>query len=138
MVTTGVGVVVCFFFQAEDGIRDVAVTGVQTCALPICSLSPVRLMLYTFHGPNRTGDKEREHLHEPRWVMTGPLMVLGLLTLVGGALNLPELVRGGAFLHHWLEPVTALADRMPPAVELSRGGGGALAGSAAAVAGLGT
>src|SRR2546429_4075471 len=33
-----------FFFQAEDGIRDVAVTGVQTCALPILSedwFSPV-------------------------------------------------------------------------------------------------
>src|SRR2546422_4305234 len=28
---------VFFFFQAEDGIRDVAVTGVQTCALPICA-----------------------------------------------------------------------------------------------------
>src|SRR5260370_19341705 len=27
---------VCFFFQAEDGIRDSSVTGVQTCALPIC------------------------------------------------------------------------------------------------------
>src|SRR5690606_40554549 len=27
----------CFFFQAEDGIRDFHVTGVQTCALPICS-----------------------------------------------------------------------------------------------------
>src|SRR2546422_8326311 len=27
-----------FFFQAEDGIRDVAVTGVQTCALPISRL----------------------------------------------------------------------------------------------------
>src|SRR5207244_5153941 len=26
-----------FFFQAEDGIRDDLVTGVQTCALPICS-----------------------------------------------------------------------------------------------------
>src|SRR5689334_2904936 len=26
----------CFFFQAEDGIRDGTVTGVQTCALPIC------------------------------------------------------------------------------------------------------
>ena len=25
----------CFFFQAEDGIRDYKVTGVQTCALPI-------------------------------------------------------------------------------------------------------
>src|SRR5260370_23530547 len=27
---------VIFFFQAEDGIRDSSVTGVQTCALPIC------------------------------------------------------------------------------------------------------
>src|SRR3712207_8754649 len=29
------GAVVVFFFQAEDGIRDIGVTGVQTCALPI-------------------------------------------------------------------------------------------------------
>src|SRR5256884_40185 len=29
-----------FVFQAEDGIRDVAVTGVQTCALPICLMRP--------------------------------------------------------------------------------------------------
>src|SRR5207253_6334899 len=29
----------CFFFQAEAGIRDGHVTGVQTCALPICSSS---------------------------------------------------------------------------------------------------
>src|SRR2546430_5670508 len=28
-----------FFFQAEDGIRDLTVTGVQTCALPILSWS---------------------------------------------------------------------------------------------------
>src|SRR2546422_11109264 len=28
-----------FFFQAEDGIRDVAVTGVQTCALPISGIA---------------------------------------------------------------------------------------------------
>src|SRR5207237_6481224 len=31
---------VFFFFQAEDGIRDSSVTGVQTCALPISSRSP--------------------------------------------------------------------------------------------------
>src|SRR5207245_3073181 len=30
--------VLVFFFQAEDGIRDATVTGVQTCALPICHL----------------------------------------------------------------------------------------------------
>src|SRR5690625_6163589 len=31
-----------FFFQAEDGIRDGHVTGVQTCALPICPLQTAR------------------------------------------------------------------------------------------------
>src|SRR5256885_9849221 len=31
----------CFFFQAEDGIRDYKVTGVQTCALPISRLTRV-------------------------------------------------------------------------------------------------
>ena len=29
------GILMLFFFQAEDGIRDYKVTGVQTCALPI-------------------------------------------------------------------------------------------------------
>src|SRR5947209_18565812 len=32
---------IVFFFQAEDGIRDIGVTGVQTCALPIWKLLPV-------------------------------------------------------------------------------------------------
>src|SRR2546423_3648501 len=31
---------VCFFFQAEDGIRDLTVTGVHTCALPILVAVP--------------------------------------------------------------------------------------------------
>src|SRR5438094_10512975 len=31
-----------FFFQAEDGIRDRTVTGVQTCALPICKAKSLR------------------------------------------------------------------------------------------------
>src|SRR5437870_11396275 len=33
-----------FFFQAEDGIRDGHVTGVQTCALPICGRGSARLV----------------------------------------------------------------------------------------------
>ena len=36
VVDEGRDVNVFFFFQAEDGIRDYKVTGVQTCALPIC------------------------------------------------------------------------------------------------------
>src|SRR5256885_6864187 len=34
----------CFFFQAEDGIRDYKVTGVQTCALPISSAPPLSFL----------------------------------------------------------------------------------------------
>src|SRR2546430_6642807 len=34
-----------FFFQAEDGIRDLTVTGVQTCALPIYPLADGLLVL---------------------------------------------------------------------------------------------
>src|SRR5216683_7319106 len=42
------GLLLCFFFQAEDGIRDLIVTGVQTCALPI--LQAIALTALTFTG----------------------------------------------------------------------------------------
>src|SRR5699024_11450898 len=38
-----------FFFQAEDGIRDRNVTGVQTCALPIYQLCPFICMIIFRH-----------------------------------------------------------------------------------------
>src|SRR2546430_3593848 len=37
-IIAGIGSSLFFFFQAEDGIRDLTVTGVQTCALPISPL----------------------------------------------------------------------------------------------------
>src|SRR5256886_12481882 len=37
-----------FFFQAEDGIRDLTVTGVQTCALPILSLEAAAVTIRGF------------------------------------------------------------------------------------------
>ena len=70
-----------------------------------------RLIAMTFLGENRTGEKERPHLHEAPWIMTGPLLVLGVLSLAGGVLNLPALFGGGAALEHWLEPVVAPAER---------------------------
>jgi NADH-quinone oxidoreductase subunit L len=68
-----------------------------------------RLMAMTFHGENRTGAEERKHLHEAPWIMTGPLVVLGVLSAVGGLLNLPAFVGGNHWLAHWLEPITAPA-----------------------------
>src|SRR5687768_18200229 len=52
-----------------------------------------RMMIYTFHGPNRTGETERSHLAEAPWVMTLPLVVLGVLSAIGGWLNIPEVMR---------------------------------------------
>ena len=54
-----------------------------------------RMMLYTFHGPNRTGEQEREHLREAPWIMTGPLVVLGVLSVIGGWFNLPAVLPVG-------------------------------------------
>src|SRR5690625_7292835 len=43
----------CFFFQAEDGIRDGHVTGVQTCALPIFSYWPAKRRVYSRRPTSR-------------------------------------------------------------------------------------
>jgi NADH-quinone oxidoreductase subunit L len=67
-----------------------------------------RMMIYTFHGPNRTGDKERDSLGEAPWIMTGPLVVLGVLTVAGGWLNIPEFAKfigPVGVLDRWLDPV---------------------------------
>ena len=70
-----------------------------------------RMMLYTFHGPNRTGEAEQAHLREAPWSMTGPLVVLGVLSAFGGWLNLPTAIPIGpiAVLEKWLEPVVGAA-----------------------------
>jgi NADH-quinone oxidoreductase subunit L len=66
-----------------------------------------RLMAMTFLGESRTGAEERRHLHEAPWIMTGPLLVLGVLSAVGGVINLPTFAGGHHALETWLEPVTA-------------------------------
>src|SRR2546422_901653 len=55
-------IVLFFFFQAEDGIRDVAVTGVQTCALPISSAK----LLGDLSTENRGRSERRRSPRAPR------------------------------------------------------------------------
>src|SRR2546426_10492694 len=53
----------CFFFQAEDGIRDYKVTGVQTCALPILRVgrpAPRPPLPLAGRVARRSGAKRRE------------------------------------------------------------------------------
>src|SRR5206468_1936463 len=63
---------------AEAAVRPLwyAFWGMGLAAALLTAFYMTRLMLYTFHGPNRTGEREREHLHEAPPVMTGPLVVL--------------------------------------------------------------
>ena len=101
-----------------------------------------RMMIYTFHGPNRTGEKERPHLAEAPWVMTGPLVVLGVLSAIGGWLNLPAILPLGptARLEHWLDPVvgeSALHITNGRAPELSHGLEYGLVGVAVGIAAIG-
>jgi len=124
---------------AEATVRPLwyAFWGMGLAAALLTAFYMTRLMLYTFHGPNRTGEREREHLHEAPPVMTGPLVVLGVLTLFGGALNIPHLFGGNAFLEHWLEPVTGVAHRLRPALEVAAATEWTLVAGAVLVAVLG-
>src|SRR5688500_20319249 len=45
--------VLIFFFQAEDGIRDYKVTGVQTCALPILTTQMIEALVKGIKAANR-------------------------------------------------------------------------------------
>jgi NADH-quinone oxidoreductase subunit L len=93
---------------------------VALAAAMLTAFYMTRMMVMTFHGTNRTGAKEAEHLHEAPAIMWAPLAVLAVLALFGGWINVPEAISGsflglgGAlpmseWLHHWLEPITAQA-----------------------------
>src|SRR5439155_12894200 len=54
-----------FFFQAEDGIRDGHVTGVQTCALPISRIRALRPRAFARVHPRSRARAETERLGPP-------------------------------------------------------------------------
>lgn len=64
-----------------------------------------RLYYLTFHGEFRGTEEQKHHLHESPLNMTLPLMILAVLSVVGGFINLPHFIGHGKFqfLHHWLE-----------------------------------
>jgi NADH-quinone oxidoreductase subunit L len=78
-----------------------------------------RLMILTFHGPNRTGEEARKHLHDVPAVMWVPLVILAVLSIFSGWINVPAPIAAlpvfgwlphSEWLHYWLHPVTASAD----------------------------
>src|SRR2546430_4973481 len=74
---------VFFFFQAEDGIRDLTVTGVQTCALPISKLAGRRRCTYTWGGTPRTKPKWSASAAAKRPRHARPLLNIRLSSFLG-------------------------------------------------------
>ena len=63
-----------------------------------------RLLYVTFFGEFRGTEEQRHHLHESPSVMTIPLVVLAVLSVVGGFLNTPHFMHlpGAQWMAHWL------------------------------------
>ena len=66
-----------------------------------------RLLFLTFFGNFRGTEEQKHHLHESPISMTSPLVVLAVLSVVGGFINLPHFIGHGEYqnLAHWLEPL---------------------------------
>ncbi|HHQ47445.1 MAG TPA: NADH-quinone oxidoreductase subunit L [Acidobacteria bacterium] len=67
-----------------------------------------RLVYMTFHGEFRGTEEEKHHLHESPWTMTLPLVVLGILSTIGGFLGVPKLFTGHEswnLIERFVEPI---------------------------------
>jgi NADH-quinone oxidoreductase subunit L len=64
-----------------------------------------RVVFMTFHGESRVDEEVKEHLHESPPVMTNPLIILAILSAVGGFVGIP-IIKGANFFHDFLAPVT--------------------------------
>ncbi|GAB2529754.1 NADH-quinone oxidoreductase subunit L [Spirosoma aerophilum] len=69
-----------------------------------------RLLFLTFFGEFRGTDEQKHHLHESPASMTIPLVVLAVLSAIGGGLNLP----GGGWLSHFMEPIFEGSKQVSP------------------------
>ncbi len=64
-----------------------------------------RLYFLTFHGKFRGTHEQEHHLHESPKSMTIPLIVLAVLSIVGGLVGIPEALHGTHYLEAFLSPV---------------------------------
>ncbi len=64
-----------------------------------------RLVFMTFFGEQKTDARAKDHIPESPLTITIPLMVLGLLAVVGGYIGVPAILGGANRFHHFLEPV---------------------------------
>jgi len=64
-----------------------------------------RMLFLTFYGKYRGTHHAEEKIHESPKSMTIPLIVLAVLSAIGGMIGIPETLGGNHWLSHWLAPV---------------------------------
>jgi NADH-quinone oxidoreductase subunit L len=64
-----------------------------------------RLYATTFLGEFRGTEEQKHHLHESPLAITTPLFILAILAVIGGFVNVPNVLGGKAGLHQFLSPV---------------------------------
>jgi NADH-quinone oxidoreductase subunit L len=95
------------------------VIGVFTAMLT--SFYMFRMMYLTFWGKFRGTHEQEHHLHESPATMTIPLIVLAILSMVGGLIGVPEVLGGHHELGQYLAPVFKASTAALPMHELSAG-----------------
>jgi len=73
-----------------------------------------RMLYLTFYGKFRGTHEQEHHLHESPPSMTIPLIILAVLSIVGGFLGVPESLGGHHWLEHYLAPVFAMSNKVLP------------------------
>jgi NADH-quinone oxidoreductase subunit L len=78
--------------------------GFASLSAALTAIYMCRLLYVTFFGEFRGTAEQKHHLHESPYVMTVPLMILAVLSVVGGFLNTPHFLHLGneQWLAHWL------------------------------------
>jgi NADH-quinone oxidoreductase subunit L len=71
-----------------------------------------RGLFMTFHGKSRVPEEIAHHVHESSAKMTGPLVVLAILSVFGGYVSIPEALGGGEGFIHYLDPVFASSEHL--------------------------
>ncbi|MFQ6110879.1 MAG: NADH-quinone oxidoreductase subunit L [Nitrospinota bacterium] len=95
---------------------------VGAVAALLTALYMFRMVFRVFHGESNLSPEARAHLHESPPVMTVPLLILAVLSTVGGFVGIP-IIKGWNVFNHFLEPVFKGARLAPVHASLELEGG---------------
>jgi NADH-quinone oxidoreductase subunit L len=78
---------------------------IAAIAAGMTSFYMFRLTFLTFFGKERIDEHAKHHLHESPYSMTVPLMILAVLSVVGGYVGVPKALGGSNHFEHFLVPI---------------------------------